>query len=360
MKILLVLLMFLSVMFGIDSRQHIVIPISGSDLNSYVVTNNYKAGVALSQLHVTEIVFPDGTIATSASTDVVLAGGISNTGSILIHADTLDSGSGNITLKFGNKIGLIMTSQNTTMITLNSTFVNATALKGEGSQVTGVITSDKSLTANVALNSLLLNNQIASQMSVSTANIGLTANVALKVVATTGTFSGTLGITGQTTMTSLTVNGVASANDFIASNLAYGGYGISYNAKALTISVAEVYVTLNTGIIAGTLQGISVSSNGEITVLVAGLYLVDGSFTMTGTNGNELQLGYSVNGVTPRGDDESGVTAAGASSYVRMTIPSSMQRLAVGDRVTVRIENESAAANVTVKWGRIRLVRIAP
>ncbi len=121
-------LILMCISFSIDVENP---PVSSGNiatsLPSWVVTDNYSNRVSINndiyaqQIHPVEIVFTDGTVLSSASSNILSISGISSSKNILIHADTLDVGSYNIILRVDGTDGLTLTSKNVTFgVTLNA------------------------------------------------------------------------------------------------------------------------------------------------------------------------------------------------------------------------------------------------
>ncbi len=299
--------------------------VSGNNL----ITNPYfgtfrSTNLSSNMVHVEEIVYPDGSIQTSAFSGSVPASELASSTNITLQCDSNSTGGDySILLKTDGYEGLETYRDRVQVylpLSVNAT-ISANAFIGDGSKVIGVITSNKSLTSNYSTTAF---NQSGGTVSASSAIMG-----------------------------DITINDFALIND------SHSEIGISYNTQVLTISALGTYVTLNTGLLIVDQSGSTINlTNGTIQIKYSGSYVVQGSFTCSVANGDEFHAGYSINGANPPGWAEGGNTGKGSGSYAAISMPMRILHLQAGDILCIKFENESAARNITVKFGGFTVCKI--
>lgn len=223
----------------------VVNPYAGTFFSPSISANNVIAG---------QVNYADGSIQTTAysgsfvnnvssSTDITLQANSSADGTK--YSVLFKNGANEILEAYGDRV--------VAYVTLNATHVSANTVTGNGSglnalnatniasgtigdarlpatQTGKTFTSVSSFTGLTA-SAVTINGTIIGAAGISsnvvTANSFVGSVVGGSVAGTTGLFSGTLGVTGQTTMTSATINGTASSNSFFSGSGVVGVVGSS-------------------------------------------------------------------------------------------------------------------------------------
>lgn len=191
-------------------------------------------------------------------------------------------------------------------------------------------------------------------------NIGISTGAATEKLEVIGNIKSTYGIIASTGVfsSSITIVGTATALDIVNNNFAYGVISSSYNSVAFTLSNVS-YSTMTVGISSYTAYNITTSTtNGTITIVKAGLYDIFFAIYASGTNGNNIHGGLSINGVDPSGYRECSFTTSGAGNFSGVS-DKYIVRLSVDDILSTQWKNETAANPITPKFYRLVASRLS-
>jgi hypothetical protein len=158
------------------------------------------------------------------------------------------------------------------------------------------------------------------------------------------------------------VGDVQCTGNIYESNMAYGEMFVSYNTTAMNLVLAETYYTVTSNVQAGDLKNVTFTNSGVdcyLTIGVSGTYAFRGSLSFSGSPGDEVHGGMSVNDAEPLGCCEF-TRKMGAAGDVGSASFSGIQQLTAGQTIRVKIENETDADDPTIETMNFSLYRITP
>ena len=158
-------------------------------------------------------------------------------------------------------------------------------------------------------------------------------------------------------ITTLDMSGDLTASVINTTGASYGGVYADANGTATTITTANVWVTITQGATAYGINENTSHASGVLTIDTAGTYQVSFSSSFSGSNGDDLQMGMSVNDADPIAGSilARDVSSAGAIGNAAKTC---YIALAATNTLRLKCKNITDTDDITHEYWNFTITRV--